>query len=197
MRSPHRLYAVTAAALLTCSLGAQAARERTVERSFAAGGTAYLDLSAGDYRITPSKDGKIRITAFATSKHAAEDTSVKIDVKAGNRADLMVDGPMNDGVRVNIELPSRTHVVTRLSAGELTMNGIDGSKDISARAGEVTIEVGSPERYRHVEASVKAGEIRASPFNVSKEGLFRSFEWNGRGSYDLRVSLWAGEVNLK
>ena len=175
---------------------ASAAPQRTTERAFAAGGTAYLDLSAGEYRITASKDGRIRIVAHSTSRHDASATSVRVDVK-GTRADLIVDGPMNDGVKVDIELPGRTNIITRLSAGELSLSGIDGSKDISARAGELQIEVGAPDRYRHVEASVKAGEIRAQPFNVTKEGLFRSFEWNGRGSYDLRVSLWAGEVTLK
>jgi hypothetical protein len=175
----------------------QAAQDRTSERAFASGGTVYLDLSAGEYTITPSSDDTIRVTARPTSKHDADETSVRIDVNtARQRAEVFVDGPLNDGVKVDIELPRRTHLVTELSAGELRLKGIEGSKDISARAGELNIEVGERDRYRHVDASVRIGELQASKFGVQKEGFFRSFEWNGRGSYDLRVKLWVGELTL-
>lgn len=184
----------------TVALGAAseaAAQDRTVERTFAAGGTVYLDLSAGEYRISPSADGKIRITAHPTSKHDADAAGISIDVTGGgDRADVRVDGPLNDGVKVDIELPRRTHLITELSAGELRLTGIEGNKDISARAGELDIEVGDRDRYRRVDASVRIGELRATKFGVRKEGFFRGFEWDGRGSYDLRVKLWVGELTL-
>lgn len=186
------------AAVVSAAAVAQAsAQDRTSERSFRSGGTVYLDLSAGEYTISASPDDKIRVTAHPTSKHSADEASIKIDVNAkGDRAEIFVDGPLNDGVKVDIELPRRTHLVTELSAGELRLKGIEGSKDISARAGELNIEVGERDRYRHVDASVRIGELQASKFGVQKEGFFRSFEWNGRGSYDLRVKLWVGELTL-
>jgi hypothetical protein len=183
-------------ALLVLSGAAQAAaQDRTTQRSFKSGGTIHLDLSAGEYRITASPDDTIRITPHATSKHPASAASVRIDTN-GSRADLTVDGPFNDGVKVDIELPRQSHVVMDLSAGELSMKGIEGSKDISANAGELNIEVGDRERYRHVNASVRIGELRAPRFNVAKEGFFRSFAWDGRGGYDLRVKLMVGELTL-
>jgi len=197
MTSRSLLGAGVLGAIVAFGMAAAAAQDQSVQRSFAPGGTVYLDLSAGDYRISPSADDKIRIIARPTSKHDADETSVRIDVNArGNRADVVVDGPLNDGVNVDIELPRRTHLVTELSAGELQLKGIEGSKDISARAGELTIEVGDRDRYRHVDASVRIGELRASKFGVNKEGFFRGFEWDGRGSYDLRVKLWVGELTL-
>ena len=85
----------------------------------------------------------------------------------------------------------------RLTAGELTIEGIDGNKDVSLHAGELDIDVGRAEDYRSVSASVWAGEVHASPFNVSKEGLFRSFSWSGKGAYTLEARLKAGEIDLR
>jgi hypothetical protein len=169
---------------------------KTIQKSFAQGGTAHLDLSAGEYRITASPDDRITITAHVRQGHASVDEiNLTIDIK-GTRATVLVDGPSNHGVDVDIALPRRTHMVATLSAGEMKLSGIEGSKDISARAGELNVDIGDRERYRHVEASVKVGELNAPKFNVRKEGLFRSFEWNGKGSYELSVSLWAGELTL-
>jgi len=56
--------------------------------------------------------------------------------------------------------------------------------------------VGRPRDYHSVAASVWAGEVRATPFKISKEGLFRSFNWTGNGSYSLEARLKAGEVHL-
>ena len=86
---------------------------------------------------------------------------------------------------------------TRLSAGDLTIKGVEGDKDVECRAGDVDIEVAHPEDYRHRDASVLAGSIDASAFNVSKDGLWRSFQQDGAGKYRLHVHLAAGDVTLR
>ncbi len=193
-RARTGLLAVTLAAVSALPAAAQ---DRTIERTFKAGGTAHLDLSAGEYRITASPDDRIRILVKPTNHHAADAVDVRVTVNAaGTRADVVVDGPISHGVNVDIALPRRTNLVTDLSAGELSIKDIQGSKDITANAGELNIEVGDRERYRHVNASVRVGELRAVPFNVDKGGLFRSFEWEGTGSDDLRVRLMVGELRL-
>lgn len=65
-----------------------------------------------------------------------------------------------------------------------------------SRAGDLNIDVGRTSDYGKLEASVKAGDINARPFNVSKGGLFRSFSWQGRGRYTLHASLLAGDLTL-
>ena len=40
------------------------------------------------------------------------------------------------------------------------------------------------------------GELHVEPFGASKEGLFRSFNWNGNGSYRLAAHLKAGELRM-
>jgi hypothetical protein len=49
---------------------------------------------------------------------------------------------------VDIEVPSRTDLL-RLTAGEMTVEGIDGTKDVSLPAEELDIDVGRPEGEGH------------------------------------------------
>jgi hypothetical protein len=98
---------------------------------------------------------------------------------------------------VVVELPARTDLTTRLSAGGLNIHGVAGSKNIRVWAGDITIDVGRAEDYRTVEARVTAGDLSASAFRVSKGGLFRSFSWRGPGTYELSVHLTAGDLKLR
>ncbi|MBI2220250.1 MAG: hypothetical protein HYU53_03480 [Acidobacteria bacterium] len=84
----------------------------------------------------------------------------------------------------------------RLSAGDLDVRRVEGSKDVDMWAGDVRIEVGEADGYRRVEASVRAGQITSSPFRINKGGLFRSFEYDGKGPHNLRVKLMAGDLKL-
>ena len=165
-----------------------------VERDFSGGGTVRLELGAGEYRIVGTNDEKLRIRWSTRKPEDARRVRVSADVTG--RAATVHTGGVRNGLRVDIEMPSRSDVRLDLSAGEVRMRGIEGSKDISMWAGEVSIEVGDTARYRRVDASVRFGEIGAQPFNVTKGGIFRSFHWNGSGEYVLRARLFAGEVRL-
>ena len=186
-----------AAALTTLAvmfLAPLAASAETIERKFVSGGTVRMDLSAGDYDIVASSDDRIRITLTNRGRNNP-DSYVDIEIK-GSVATIETDGPNGDGLDVRIELPRRTNIVLKLSAGDLKVEAIEGSKDVSMRAGDVTIAVGARDQYRHVNASIKIGDLNAEPFNVRKEGFFRSFEWNGKGKYDLSAHLLVGDLKL-
>ena len=183
-----------AGAMLTVVLvGTLVVQAREVERKFGPGGTVRLELDAGDYEIIGSRDDRIRVT-WDEKKNDTEVT-LRIDA-AASRATVRTDTPWHDGSKVRIELPRRTNIVVKLSAGDLDISGIEGSKDVSAAAGDVTIGVGARDQYRYVSASVRVGELNADPFNVNKDGLFRSFEWTGKGPYELRAHLTVGDLKL-
>ena len=181
----------TIAVMLLAPLAAQA---KTIERQFVSGGTVRLDLSAGDYDIVASPDDRIRITLTDRGRDNP-DSYVDLDIK-GSQATIETDNSFDDGLDVRIELPRRTHIVLKLSAGDLKVEGIEGSKDVSARAGDVTIAIGARDQYRHVNASIRIGDLNVEPFDVNKGGFFRSFEWTGKGKYDLRAHLTVGDLKL-
>ena len=163
----------------------------SLERPFAAGGRVTMDLSAGEYEITGSPDNRVRLDWDADDRH---DVDNRLTVQ-GTEARVSTDGPTNH-FRVRIQVPARSNLYVRLTAGELTIKGIEGDKDVELHAGELDIDVVRPEDYGHVDAKIWAGEIHASAFRITKEGLFRSFDWNGTGKYRLHAHLKAGEMRL-
>ncbi len=166
-----------------------------LERAFAAGGQITMDLSAGRYVIAGKPDPRL-LVRWSTRKPSERDAvSVKAEV-SGRTAQLVTNGP-SDGFHVDIDVPARTDLVISLSAGDFSLSGVEGSKDISVWAGDLKIDVGNPADYKSVYASVTAGELEADAFGRSTHGLFRSFDHTGSGKYNLRVRLTAGHISLR
>jgi hypothetical protein len=86
----------------------------------------------------------------------------------------------------------------RMHAGDLTVSGITGSKDIENKAGDVRIDVGPVANYASVDASVKIGDLSPGPFgDVKGSFLSKSVNWVGKGKYTLRATLLAGDLKLQ
>jgi hypothetical protein len=188
-----------AAALLAATVAAAAAQSKSpatsLEKPFAAGGRITMDLSAGEYEITGATDPRIRLDWEVKDTDRLDDVDNRVTVD-GTRARVSTDGPSGN-FRVRIQVPTPSNLRIRLTAGEMAIKGIEGDKDVELHAGELDIDVVRPEDYGRVDAGVWAGEIHASAFRVTKEGLFRSFDWKGKGKYRLHAHLKAGELRLR
>jgi hypothetical protein len=167
----------------------------SLERAFARNGRVSMDLAAGEYHIAAGRDERIRLDWSVREGARLSAVLVRADVQ-GARATIATDTPDNSEVKIEIHVPARADLHVRLSAGELTIEGIEGNKDVRLHAGELNIDVGRPDDYNRVEASVWAGEVNASAYHTNTGGLFRSFDWRGPGPYRLAASLKAGEVRL-
>ncbi len=192
MRTVGVLLVLVAAAGLPAPAQTPADDPSRIERPFAAGGKIRLDLSAGSYRIEGRQADTIVVRW--TTKHAGQKVEAKVEPR-GKEAFISIDGP-HDNFRVDIQVPGVSDLDLDLSAGELAIREITGSKNVSVWAGDISIEVGDSAKYRRVDASVRFGEIDARPFNITKGGVFRSFKWDGQGEYNLRARLFAGELKL-
>ena len=166
----------------------------SLERAFAPAGIVRLDLSAGDYRIRRGDDERIRVTWYTRSAERLNQVWVKATVKDKTAA-ISTSG-VRGRARFEIELPRRSDLHLRMTAGDLSIAGIEGNKDVFLRAGDLDIEVPEPDQYRQVRASLVAGDLTARPFGFTTGGLFRSFDHSGPGRYNLRVRLWAGDLRL-
>jgi hypothetical protein len=152
-----------------------------------------MELSAGEYRIVGRSGAQVRVSWSGDNRRDLD--RVKVRFKTGRgRAELETD--RTNDVHVVIEVPSNANLHIRLSAGELSVSGIEGNKDIGMTAGELRVDVGDPAKYKDVHSSVRIGEITARPFNVKKEGFFREFSLKGNGTYSLRATVGVGEVVL-
>jgi hypothetical protein len=106
-----------------------------IQRSFR-GNAVHLDLSAGNYRITPSSDGRIRVTPRTN----AEQVSTRITVNLlGTQATIRMVGPKS-GFEAEIELPARVSVSVR---GEPTFQWTgQGAHELRVRGAEPAHDTG-------------------------------------------------------
>lgn len=170
--------------------------EKTVQQAFASGGTIRLHLEAGGYTIRAASSDNIVVT-YPPNPHG-ESIAVKVEIKAmASRADIYVRNTPHNNFSATIEVPRHSNLWARLSAGELTVEDIDGDKDVELWAGQINIDIPHPDAYGHRDASVLAGSVEASAFNVSKGGLFRSFRQEGSGKYRLHAHVTTGEVDFR
>lgn len=159
------------------------------------GGTVRMKLSAGMYEIRPgSDDNKIRMRWTTKRPEQLKKVQAIVDLK-GSEALITTQGSKQD-FHVEIELPARTDLVVRLSAGDIDIRGMEGNKDVECHAGDISIEIGRAQDYRQIDASVKVGDIEAPPISISKGGFFRSTTWRGTGKYSLHAHVGAGSLTL-
>lgn len=184
-------------ALGTACLFAQDARIEEVDKSpveakFVAGGRIHMRLCPSGMEVIGRDDSLLRVS-YPTGRG---DVKVRIDV-SGDRADVQVTGCPHNNFQVRIEIPKSSALYVRMLAGQLDVRDVTGDKDVALSFGQLNLDVGKAEDYRHVEASVNSGEINASAFDVNKGGLFRSFDHNGPGKYRLYAHVGAGELDLR
>jgi hypothetical protein len=166
-----------------------------IEARFAPGGEIRLHLCSCGVELRGVDSDKLRV-AYYSDRDSTDDVRVRLDA-SGNHAEIRVSQCPHNNFHLTIEVPKSSDLHIRMFAGELEVNGIRGNKDVELDAGELTMDVGDPADYGRVEASVSTGEIDASPFHVSKGGLFRSFHSNGPGKLRLHAHVGAGELELR
>jgi len=111
--------------------------------------------------------------------------------------DVYVSETPHNNFQATIEVPRHSNLWARLSAGELVVEDVEGDKNLEVLAGRIQVDVPHAEQYGHRDASVTAGSIESSAFDVSKGGLFRSFEQHGPGKYRLHAHVMTGEIDLR
>lgn len=166
-----------------------------MQQPFSSGGTIDMHLESGAYDVIGSDADTIVVTADANNLRALKNVQVRINV-AGTDATLLVENTPHDNFHATIQIPRRSNLRLRLTAGALTIDGVEGDKDVESHAGVVEIRIPNPEQYGHRDASVVSGSLEAPAFEVDKAGLFRSFHQDGPGKYRLHVHVGAGEISL-
>jgi hypothetical protein len=190
------------ACVLLCSVVSMAQSARPAkqvddthyELDFRRHGEVRMHIDPSALQISGSDDDKIKLH-FWSDREDTRDVKVHLE-SSGNTANVYVgEGPHND-FHVEIQIPKKSDLYLRIAAGKVDIDKIAGDKNIELSAGDLTVEVGDADDYSEVEASVYTGNLNASPFGVSKGGLFRSFHKKGPGEYHLYAHVGAGQIRL-
>jgi hypothetical protein len=165
-----------------------------VEVKFIQNGRIRLNLCPGEVEVTGKDQALLRVSYYGRSSG----NRVKVQIRTeGDQAEIWVRGCPHNNFELTVEVPKTSNVHARMFAGQMEVYGIQGDKDVELHAGQLTMEIGKPEDYAHVDASVVTGDLEASAFDVSKGGLFRSFDKSGPGKYRLHAHVGAGEIDLR
>jgi hypothetical protein len=200
MRTPFLLATVLALSVASATaqnkLDVKDIENHPFTADFNSGGKLRMYLRSGDFHIVGGSDNKITVRIRGRNAYRASDMRVQLE-GSNNSRDLTVSGGPKNDLEVTIEVPRKTGLYVRMSAGNLALQHVTGDKDAELHAGELVIDVGDASDYSRVDASVYSGGLEASPFGESHGGLFRSFHKEGNGRYHLHAHVGAGDLTLQ
>jgi len=179
-------------AMMAQSVKVEEVGKNPVEVKFDSGGRVRMELCSSGIELVGTDQPRLRVSYHPER----EDVKVRFQV-SGERAELKITDCPRNNFRATIEVPKSSALYVRMFAGELTVRDITGDKDVILHFGQLTMDIGKPEDYARVSASVNSGELDVSPFNVSKGGLFRSFDQSGPGKYRVYAHVGAGQLELR
>ena len=200
MNNPFRLLAVS---VLFTSVGfCQSAQEITnlqhqrFETNLTSGASLRLHLHEGDFRVVGSDSEKISV--HVAGKNAEQAKQIKIRLKRSDGdVDLKLSHVPKKELQVTIEIPRSTNLYARMRGGDLSVEGVVGDKNLELTGGDLTIQVGSPEDYSHVDLSVRFGDVTGAQFGDPKGWLGNAVRKEGNGRYRLHAHVMAGDLVLK
>ena len=96
-------------------------------------------FSAGEYRITGNPDNRIRMTWSVGDGSGSRASSRAPTCERIGARHQTTDGPSNH-FKVDIQVPAKADLYVRLTAGELRLERVEGSKDVELHAGDLRIE---------------------------------------------------------
>jgi len=104
----------------------------------------------------------------------------------------------NANLHIRIEVPRKTNLRFHMGAGQVTVDGVAGDKDLDLYAGQIVIHSAEGGGYKSMDASVDIGDVRAAGYGVDRGGFFRSFTKTlQNGDYRLRAHVMTGQIDLE
>jgi hypothetical protein len=153
-----------------------------------------IELGSGDYQIVASASDSIAVVYDGNNAEDARKVEVQIGSGHGQNH-LKIVGPKANFHAV-IEVPRKTDLRVRMSAGGLRIGDVEGNKDIEIVAGNLELNSLHPQDYAQADFSVRIGDVYAPLFNTAKSGFLRSFKTAGPGKYRLHAHVGVGDMTL-
>lgn len=157
-----------------------------------------IDSRPAGLDVVGTSEPMMRVTCSEDSS-GAEPITLRLTGSSGEQTLTISGSAMHgDNLKIRVEVPRRTNLAIHMPAGQVTVKGVAGDKDIELSAGQITMEIGDPGEYASVHADVDIGEVKASAYGVDKGGFFRSFSrQTAGGDYRIRAHVLTGEIDLQ
>lgn len=171
---------------------------RNDARDFVSGGSVHVRLSVGDIHVKRGDSAKIRLNYTVKSRHESnvKDSHVDFDIH-GNDATIEFHAPSGGNTQFDVELevPANTNIDVHEKVGDLTVDNVEGDKDLSLGVGDIRITTGHS-GYRMVNASTGIGDVNSEGYGETSGWLGKTLKYHGDGKYELRAHVGVGDIHL-
>ena len=123
----------------------------------------------------------------------------RVDFKVrGNDASIEFHAPTggNTEFDVELEVPANTHLDVHQKVGDLTVDSIEGDKDLNLGVGDIRIST-EHAGYRLVNASTGIGDVNSDGYGETHGWLGKTLKYHGGGKYELRAHVGVGDIRLE
>ena len=171
----------------------------TDSREFVSGGYVHVRLSVGDLHIKRGDSARIRLEYTVKSRREShvKDAHVDFNVR-GNNATVEFHAPTSGNTQFDVELevPVNTHLDVHQKVGDLTVDSIEGDKDLNLGVGDIRIST-EHTGYRVVNASTGIGDVNSEGYGETRGWLGKTLKYHGDGKYELRAHVGVGDIKLE
>lgn len=168
-------------------------------REFTTGGMLHLHLSVGDVHVRRGDSARIslRYTVKSRREKNLKEVHVDFDVR-GNDATLEFHAPSgaNTQFDVEVEVPPNTNLDIHEKVGDVTVEDVEGDKDLSLGVGDIHVAKGQS-GYRLVHASTGIGDVNSDGYGETSGWLGKTLKYRGEGKYELRAHVGVGDITLE
>lgn len=159
----------------------------------------HVRLTVGDMHIKRGDTNKISLhyTVKSRREKNVKEATVDFDVR-GNNATIEFHAPSGGNTQFDVELevPQTTNIDVHAKVGDVTLEEVDGDKDLSLGVGDLRV---SNERagYRMVNASTGIGDVHSDGYGETSGWLGKTLKYHGEGKYELRAHVGVGDIRLE
>jgi hypothetical protein len=158
--------------------------------------TVRLRLHDGDFRIVGSDSDDITIQTNGKNQPLSKKMKVHLE-RTGDSLSITFSHVPKNECQVTIAVPKETNLFARMRAGDLSVDGVSGDKDLELTGGDMSIQVADPADYGPVDLKVKFGDVSGSLFGDPKGWMGSSLKRDGNGRYKLHAHVFAGDLTLR
>jgi len=171
----------------------------TDTRDFVSGGFLHVHFSVGDIHVKRGDSSKIRLEYTVKSRREKNLKEAHVDFNIrGNDATIEFHSPLggNTNFDVELEIPQNTNLDVHQKVGDMTVDNIDGDKDLSLGVGDIHIAT-EHTGYRLVRADTGIGDVNSDGYGETSGWLGKTLKYRGDGKYELRAHVGVGDIHLE
>ena len=163
-----------------------------------AGAHLWFKLRGGDVHIKRGADSAHLVVRYTPDPHKPElERAVQLRWRAhGASLRVEIHAPMSLSVDTELEVPSPLSLEVHMTGGDLSVEGVEGDKDLQLFAGDLKVDVGSLESLREAEVSTRVGDTDVPSAGTEHGWLGHTWRYQGPGLYHLYAHTTLGDVNL-